>query len=49
MANDENIKYAWLIMVLNKKFENQPYELSCNELNLLKLHEQSCSACTTLQ
>ena len=43
MANNKNIKYVWLIMVLNKKFENQPYELSRNELNLLKLHEQTCS------
>ena len=49
MANDENIKYAWLIMVLNKKLENQPYELSRNELSVLKLHEQSCSRCTTLK
>jgi hypothetical protein len=43
MTDNENIKYAWLIMVLNKKLENQPYELSRHELSLLKLHEKTCS------
>ena len=42
MTNNDNIKYAWLIMVLSKKLENQPYNLSSNELKLLKLHEQAC-------
>ena len=42
MTDNNNIKYAWLIMVLSKKLENQPYNLSSNELQLLKLHEQEC-------
>ena len=42
MKDNDDIKYAWLIMVLSKKLENQPYNLSSKELKLLKLHEQDC-------
>ena len=42
MTDNDNIKYAWLIMVLSKKLENKPYNLSSKELKLLELHEQEC-------
>ena len=40
MGDIINIRYVWLIMVLRKKLENRPYELSCEELELIKTHEQ---------
>ena len=42
MTDKDNMKYVWLIMVLSKKLENWPYDLSSNELKVLKLHEQTC-------
>ena len=43
MTDKDNIKTIWLILALKKKFEQNPYDLSSSELQLLKLYDLSRS------
>ena len=39
MADDEIVKLVWEVMVLKRRFEDDPYSLSIEQIELLKDHE----------
>ena len=36
MADDETVKLVWEVMVLKRRFEDDPYSLSGKQIKLLK-------------
>ena len=39
MTDDEIVKLVWEVMVLKRRFEDNPYSLSLKQIELLKDHE----------
>jgi len=39
MSDDETVKLAWEVMVLKRRFEDDPYSLSGKQIKLLKDQE----------
>ena len=39
MTDDELVKLVWEVMVLKRRFEDDPYSLSIEQIELLKDHE----------
>ena len=39
MTDDEIVKLVWEVMVLKRRFEDDPYSLSIEQIELLKDHE----------
>ena len=39
MTDDEIVKLVWGVMVLKRRFEDDPYSLSAKRMKLLKDHE----------
>ena len=39
MTDDELVKLVWEVMVLKRRFEDDPYSLSVTQIELLKDHE----------
>ena len=39
MSDDETVKVAWEVMVLKRRFEDDPYSLSGKQIKLLKDQE----------
>ena len=39
MTDDEIVKLVWEVMVLKRRFEDNPYSLSVKQIELLKDHE----------
>ena len=39
MTDDELVKLVWEVMVLKRRFEDDPYSLSVPQIELLKDHE----------
>ena len=39
MTDDEIVKLVWEVMVLKRQFEDDPYSLSIEQIELLKNHE----------
>ena len=39
MADDEIVKLVWEVMVLKRRFEDDPYSLSIEQVELLKDHD----------
>ena len=39
MTDDEIVKLVWEVMVLKRRFEDNPYSLSIKQIELLKDHE----------
>ena len=45
MTDDEIVKLVWEVMVLKRRFEDDPYSLSVNQIELLKDHENFLHCC----
>ena len=39
MTDDETVKLVWEVMVLKRRFEDDPYSLSGKQIKILKDHE----------
>ena len=39
MTDDEIVKLVWEVMVLKRRFEDDPYSLSIEQIELLKDHD----------
>ena len=39
MTDDEIVKLVWNVMVLKRRFEDDPYSISVKQIELLKDHE----------
>ena len=45
MADDEIVKLVWEVMVLKRRFEDDPYSLSIEQIELLKDHDNFLHCC----
>ena len=45
MADDEIVKLVWEVMVLKRRFEEDPYSLSIEQIELLKDHDNFLHCC----
>ena len=40
MTDDEIIRLVWNMLILKKRFENEPYSLSCDEIETLREYDE---------
>ena len=45
MTDDETVKLVWEVMVLKRRFEDDPYSLSGKQIKLLKDHDNFLHCC----
>ena len=45
MTDDEIVKLVWEVMVLKRRFEDDPYSLSVQQIELLKDHDNFLYCC----
>ena len=45
MTDDEIVKLVWEVMVLKRRFEDDPYSLSIEQIELLKDHDNFLHCC----
>ena len=45
MTDDEIVKLVWEVMVLKRRFEDDPYSLSVEQIELLKNHDNFLHCC----
>ena len=45
MTDDEIVKLVWEVMVLKRRFEDDPYSLSVEQIELLKDHDNFLHCC----
>ena len=45
MTDDEIVKLVWEVMVLKRRFEDDPYSLSVQQIELLKDHDNFLHCC----
>ena len=45
MTDDELVKLVWEVMVLKRRFEDDPYSLSVQQIELLKDHDNFLYCC----
>ena len=45
MTDDEIVKLVWEVMVLKRRFEDDPYSLSIEQIELLKNHDNFHHCC----
>jgi len=45
MTDDEIVKLVWEVMVLKRRFEDDPYSLSTEQIELLKDHDNFLHCC----
>ena len=45
MTDDEIVKLVWEVMVLKRRFEDDPYSLSIEQIELLKDHDNFLNCC----
>ena len=45
MTDDEIVKLVWNVMVLKRRFEDDPYSISVKQIELLKDHESFIHCC----
>ena len=45
MTDDEIVKLVWEVMVLKRRFEDDPYSLSIEQIELLKEHDNFLHCC----
>ena len=45
MTDDEIVKLVWEVMVLKRRFEDDPYSLSGKQIRLLKDHDNFLHCC----
>ena len=45
MTDDELVKLVWEVMVLKRRFEDDPYSLSVQQIGLLKDHDNFLHCC----
>ena len=45
MTDDEIVKLVWEVMVLKRRFEDDPYSLSIEQIKLLNDHDNFLHCC----